>query len=326
MLLIALATAQAAEGLARCTVKLKTPEESYQLQAFGPDFEVGMARAVEHAWLMADLHQHPEVHLGDTQALVGRYAGIEPTEVPRLPGYEVVEDRCEVVQLQRHEGDWHGRWYGEAVQADQPWVALEAARRRSCFQKYGEGAALDISKARHALFGCMMGPAKAPTPAGAGTADASPRYICRHDEGWVGGGLSLDAAREDALTSLVIGRSRAGVGAALEAVGAQEMTPKPGYDFVVGTRKEELASLSCSAPERNLRFSTTSECAGASTTLTATLEATSTEIAAMCHDAQVEPTLALVPSAVESGLPLHMTAGAVGLANRCDAECRSGFR
>lgn len=327
-MLLLVSAAFATEGISRCTAKLQTPGGAHELQAFGPDFEQGMARAVEHAWLVAEVHQHADVHLGDVHAFVERYAAIEPPTVPRLPGYAVREGSCEVVQVQRHAGDWQAGWQDTWATADTPWLAVEIARRRHCFSAYDAGVAADLQQAGHALVECLQQEVRPPTPAvkPLPPTESYPRYLCVHEEGWVGGGVSLVEAQEDALEALIVGRSRRDVGAALAAVEAQEPTPAAAYDLLHESREAELAALSCGAPDRNLRFTTTSRCAGSSRTLTATLEVTSAEISSLCHAAHYEPTLSMLPSTVESGLPTHLSAGAVGLANRCDAACRGGFR
>ena len=224
-MMLFIAAALASDGIARCTATLKTPDETLTVQAFAADFESGSLRVIEHAWLVADIDQHVDIYLGEVEVLVARYASIEPPDVPRVPGYEVRPGACEFVQVKRHSGDWDATWGDGYVTADLPWVALEAARRRKCFGDYQVAVGKGLPEARDALQVCLSKKATAPTPALRPLTEeipTAPRFICVHEEGWVGGGVSLYEAREDALRAKVAGHSRETLGSVLAAFTAVE--------------------------------------------------------------------------------------------------------
>lgn len=328
-MLLFIASAFANEGAVRCTATLRHASGSVKVQAFAADFESGKERAVEHAWLVAEIHQHSAAYLGAVESVVAGYAAFEPPQVPRVPGYEVKPGACEMLGVTRHSGDWDAGWGDTYVTSELPWVALETARRRHCFGAYEEGMSADIQKASTALMECLQAEAKAPKPALRPLKEevpAAPRFLCTHTEGWVGGGVSLYEAREDAHTARLVGVSRETVGGVFTAIEARTGTPPPAIDFVHDSIEDENAALTCTPPGRNLSFQTTSTCAGSSRRLTASVGVDSAEIGALCHAAHYEPTLSMLPSTLETGLPATAGAGAIGLASSCDAACRKGFQ
>lgn len=322
-MILLVSAALAADGVVVCQGTLHTPSGTVGVQAFGADFDHAKARTVEHAWTVAEFHQHRELWAvldGDAQArsdLTARYAGLDASDPSRVPGYRVTSGACEALPVARSDGDWEARWAGTSASADSPWVALELARRRACFGDYTPG---DID----ALAGCLAADPTAPTARRdplPGPSTPQPYYICQA-EGWDGGGATFDAARLDALDAHTLGAARAGIGLALSdleamgAVGAPDALP-----VVSGASlADELSAVRCAPPGRPLTTESGAQCSGASSDVRLSPQGDLAEVTQACHAAAVAPTFALLPGSDPS-----IVVGAIGLAARCDAVCRKGF-
>lgn len=322
-LFVFVSVALASEGAVVCDARLDTPDGAVSVQAFGADFEHAMARTVEHAWLVAEYHQHTQlwaVFGGDSAAkssLVSRYRELDASAPPRVPGYAVVEGSCSSLAVARSDGDWDASWSGISASAGEPWVALELARRRACFEPYEPGSIT-------ALASCLGESATVPTVRRTplpGPSKTAPWYVCNAD-GWDGGAASHDAARLDALDAQLLGASRMATGLALgdlDQLGA--LGTVPSLQAVGGASlSAELDAVRCAPPGRPLSTESGAQCSGAAADVRLSPQGDLAEVNQVCHGAAVAPTYALLPGADPA-----IVLGAVGLAARCDAVCRRGF-
>ena len=106
MLLVSVALA--AEGAVVCQATLHTPDGAVAVQAFGADFDHAKARTVQHAWAVAEFHQHAQLRAvldGDADAraaLPGETVDLDIETEFRAPGFWVATDTLR----RSHRGLW----------------------------------------------------------------------------------------------------------------------------------------------------------------------------------------------------------------------------
>ncbi len=323
--LVASAWAQNVDTLVRCTATARHRQGELQVQAFAADFESGKVAALEQAWLEAELHQASTLWAaqaeggGAWQAELARWGSIDASQPPRIPGVEVRPGVCERIELPRHGGAWMARWGEVKVLSDQPWTALETARRRACVGAWEEGLA-EPAAARDELIRCLASEAAVPAPTREtlpGPATSAPVFLCATPEGDLGGGASVYGAREDALRARVELETRRALAASLS-----------GQAHAVDAVREasaqaELASVLCTGPGRPLGASTTDSCSGAVRRLSLSGQPDRSELAQVCHTAAFAPTLGYLPTVLDQGE--QVLAGGAAVALGCDVTCRRAF-
>jgi hypothetical protein len=325
VLLLTSAWAQNVDTLVRCTATARHRQGELSAQAFAADFEAGKVAAAEQAWLEAELHQASTLWGAQAaggaewEAELARWGSVDASDPPRIPGVQVRSGACERIELPRHAGAWKATWGKVTVTADQPWTALEAARRRACVAPWEEGLG-DPVAARDELIRCLGAEASVPAVSReslAGPTQAAPAFICATPEGDLGGGTSLYQAREDALRARVEAETRAALAASLKG-------QAPSVDAVKGTSPAaENATVACTGPGRPLGAQTTDTCSGAVRRLALSGSPDRAELAGVCHSAAFAPTLGFLPTVLDQGD--DVLAGGAATALSCDVTCRRGF-
>jgi len=132
--------------LHRCEAVLLLPVGEVSVPAWGIDEPTARERARRAAWLLAEYHGQPDRFLGQmvlpdhlAKRQIRVLGALDPAHGWEVPGYSVQPGECSSSALSSEKAEaWTARWPGddkEAIRND-PSVAVEAIRRRTCFKGY----------------------------------------------------------------------------------------------------------------------------------------------------------------------------------------------
>jgi hypothetical protein len=148
MISLLLFLTQPAHGtrLHRCEATLMLPIGEIAIPGWGTTEPVARERARTVAWTYAAYHAQPDLLVGQLvmpEALAARQArllgALDAAEGWAVPGYAVQPGACADEPLAGERGEaWTASWPGDdqAAVRNDPAVAVEAIRRRTCFKGY----------------------------------------------------------------------------------------------------------------------------------------------------------------------------------------------
>ncbi len=135
-----------AAKLHRCEAVLLLPVGEVAVPGWGIDEATARERARRAAWLLAEYHGQPDRFVGQivlpeqlAKRQVRVLSALDPAQSWEVPGFSVQPGDCESKTLSSERAEaWKARWPGDdrAAIRNDPSVAVEAIRRRTCFKDY----------------------------------------------------------------------------------------------------------------------------------------------------------------------------------------------
>ena len=146
VLALSLSLSAHAAKLHRCEATLLLPVGEIAIPGWGMDEQMAREQARRVSWTLAAYHAQPDLILGQwvlPDPLAARQErlldALDAAQAWEVPGYSVQPGDCTSTSVASERSDaWTARWPGDdqvAVRND-PSVAVEAIRRRTCFKAY----------------------------------------------------------------------------------------------------------------------------------------------------------------------------------------------